>query len=274
MKLKTEIGGQTHHFDSLRSHSIAIPINFFGPQVNHFGAAKAQANPMRSGSFIGDVRLGGSCNAFEFQLNPHCHGTHTESISHVTSERVPPYLCINENLMPCGLVTVQPISGANSPDSYRPAMNPQDRVIDKTLLSEACRDIDTPFLKALVVRTLPNTADKLAAHYNSANEPPFFSSEAMTWIREQGVEHLLVDFPSVDRLNDDGLLHNHRNFWQLEAEGHDLIESARKNATITELVYCPSEIKDGMYLLNLTVPALTIDAVPSNPILYPLELSS
>ena len=37
---------------------------------------------------------------------------------------------------------------------------------------------------------------------------PFFSIEAMNYIVGLGVEHLLVDTPSVDRLLDDGhLLH-------------------------------------------------------------------
>ena len=42
----------------------------------------------------------------------------------------------------------------------------------------------------------------------------FFSLEAMQYIVGLGVQHILVDTPSVDRLFDDGHLTAHNIFWE------------------------------------------------------------
>ena len=47
--------------------------------------------------------------------------------------------------------------------------------------------------------------------------------------------------------------------------------AARAQATITELAYVPDSLVDGPYLLELQVPALSGDAVPSRPLLYALH---
>jgi hypothetical protein len=49
-----------------------------------------------------------------------------------------------------------------------------------------------------------------------------------------------------------------------------LAEATRAAATITELAFVPEALTDGAYLLELQVPALGGDAVPSRPLLYPL----
>ncbi len=63
----------------------------------------------------------------------------------------------------------------------------------------------------MIIRTSPNSEDKKRRDYLKA-EPPFFSLEAMRYIVENGVEHLLVDMPSVDRTFDDGHLNTHHIF--------------------------------------------------------------
>jgi hypothetical protein len=40
---------------------------------------------------------------------------------------------------------------------------------------------------------------------------------------------------------------------------------------VTELAFVPNELADGAYLLQLQVPELAGDAVPSRPLLYPLH---
>ena len=42
------------------------------------------------------------------------------------------------------------------------------------------------------------------------------------------------------------------------------------SVTITEMVYVEDSVADGLYCLNLQVPAFELDAAPSRPILYPL----
>ena len=83
-------------------------------------------------------------------------------------------------------------------------------------------------------------------------------------LNQNGIEHLLVDLPSVDREEDQGRLSAHKAFWGMETG------PLRINSTITELIYVPDEIPDGLYLLNLQVMNLANDAAPSRPVLYAL----
>ena len=85
----------------------------------------------------------------------------------------------------------------------------------------------------------------------------------MKLLVEKGVEHLLVDLPSVDREVDGGRLEAHRAFWGVP-------ESPRHQCSITELIYMPSSAPDGMYVLHLSVAPMQNDAATSRPVLYPL----
>jgi hypothetical protein len=87
---------------------------------------------------------------------------------------------------------------------------------------------------------------------------------------ERGIEHLVVDLPSIDRSHDEGRLTAHRIFFGLPRASVALAQSTRSGATITELAYIPDTVADGPYLLALQVPAIGGDAVPSRPLLYPL----
>ena len=100
------------------------------------------------------------------------------------------------------------------------------------------------------------------------NPPPFFTLEAMKYIRTLGVKHLLVDIPSVDRLFDDGCLSCHNIFWNTSEKKYN---EKTKNFTITEMIYVEDKIKDGHYLLNLQIPSFVSDAAPSRPIIYKLN---
>ena len=81
---------------------------------------------------------------------------------------------------------------------------------------------------------------------------------------EKGVEHLLIDLPSVDKEKDGGMLVSHRAFWDFKGK-------IRANATITELIYVNNRIIDGTYLLNLQVAPFENDASPSRPLLFKIE---
>ena len=45
---------------------------------------------------------------------------------------------------------------------------------------------------------------------------------------------------------------------------------SRQDKTITEMLFVPDEVPDGIALLNLQVPALSGDAAPSRPMLLPV----
>jgi hypothetical protein len=100
--------------------------------------------------------------------------------------------------------------------------------------------------------------------------PPFFSTEAMKFIHQSNIRHLLVDVPSIDRLFDEGKLSNHRIFWNIEQGSFEVNQSTLLHHTITELIFVPNEITDGMYLLNLQIAPFVSDAAPSRPIIFKL----
>ncbi|HET7922821.1 MAG TPA: hypothetical protein VFM15_08720, partial [Gammaproteobacteria bacterium] len=102
--------------------------------------------------------------------------------------------------------------------------------------------------------------------------PPWLAADAVALLVEAGVEHLLVDLPSLDPMHDEGRLEAHRAFWGLPAGSRRKAEAKRPRGTVTEMIYVPDQIRDGYCLLDLQVPAFMSDAAPSRPILYPLEL--
>ena len=100
----------------------------------------------------------------------------------------------------------------------------------------------------------------MSKQYSNTNWP-YLTEEATLFIRNQGVEHLLIDLPSVDKEKDEGKLLAHKAFW-------DYPDNPRLNATITEIVYADQSIQDGTYVLNLQIASFENDASPSKPVLY------
>ena len=131
-------------------------------------------------------------------------------------------------------------------ENYFPNLNEEDKVITKEEVKERLKNINPDFLKAIIVRTLPNTENKKSLDYMK-NTPSFFSIEAMEYLVSLGVHHLLVDTPSVDRLFDDGQLTAHNIFWETKGK---VFNPNSKNKTITEMIFAPDSLMDGVYLLN------------------------
>ena len=261
MKAEVEIGNKKYNVDFSKGIDIAIPLKFNGDQPNTYGVDTAMAKPYQDGDFIGDTRKGGPCNFETYSFTPHCNGTHTECIGHITDERISVLSSLKAEMIPSFLISVTPKS---TTENYKPELNSDDIVITKEDLELQLKDINSEFLKGLIVRTLPNLESKKSRDYMKEN-PSFFSIEAIEYIVSLGVQHLLVDTPSVDRLLDDGHLSSHNIFWETKAKGFN---PNAKNKTITEMIFASENIKDGSYLLNLQIPAFVSDAAPSRPILY------
>lgn len=209
------------------------------------------------GKLVGDTRRGGSCNFERVTLIPHCNGTHTECVGHITNERISVRDCLRDLMMSAFLVSVKPEGLGNG-----------DVVINRSALENLMmRPTAHAGGSALVVRTLPNDASKLSRTYDDNNVPPYFTTEAMQFIVESDFKHLLVDMPSIDRLFDDGKLLNHRIFWNVEPGSVEINSTTRINSTITELIYVPNDVADGEYLLNLQIAPFESDAAPSRPVL-------
>jgi len=227
--------------------------------------AAATATPCDYGSLVGDTRLGGSCNFEQITFIPHCNGTHTECVGHITKERITIRECLTDAFIEAELITVEPQPALGCDESYTIELDSSDRLITRLSLADK---LDTIRAEALIVRTLPNADSKLTRAYK--NEiPPYFTTEAMEFIAFSGVKHLLVDLPSIDRLYDEGKLSNHRVFWKIYQGSYETNPNTRLNCTITELIYVPDQIKDGRYLLNLQIAPFESDASPSRPILFP-----
>ncbi|MEQ1605696.1 MAG: cyclase family protein [Pyrinomonadaceae bacterium] len=237
---------------------ISIPLRFDSPQPNAFSADLASKRS------LGDTREGSSVNFEQYRFIPHCNGTHTECVGHITDERISVRDCLVDVIMQAVLVSVTPERFGD------------DLVLSKRVLSPALETltyvrVSDTMPTALIVRTLPNDESKVTRVYNSENIPPYFASEAMEYIVECGFRHLLVDLPSIDRLFDEGRLENHRIFWNVEPGSRAVNDNTRINSTVTELIYVPNEIEDGGYLLNLQIAPFESDASPSRPILFRTE---
>jgi len=264
MKAEVEIGNKKYNVDFSKGIDISIPLKFNGDQPNTYGVDKATAKPYQDGNFIGDTRKGGPCNFEAYSFTPHCNGTHTECIGHITDERIDILSSLNEEIIASTLISVIP---KITDENYIPSLNTEDLMITKENLELQLKDVNPAFLKGVIIRTLPNSESKKSTDYMKC-APSFFSIEAMEYIVSLGVEHLLVDTPSVDRLLDEGNLSAHNIFW--ETKGKEFNPNA-KNKTITEMIFASENIKDGSYLLNLQIPAFVSDAAPSRPILYKIN---
>jgi hypothetical protein len=266
------IGNRAVRVDFSQGVCVAIPLDFAGPQPSHFGVSPARAEPLVVGSFIGDTRRGGSCNVPVVALNPHCNGTHTESVAHIVDQPVPIHEALSGRPIPASLVTVTPVPALGSGEHYRPALADGDLLVTAAALTAAIDRQPDAWLQAVVVRTQPNDPSKRTRRYGSGGFPPFLSVESIDYLVSRGIHHLLVDIPSVDKMHDEGLLTVHHRFWQVPEGSHTLTDGSRCDRTITEMIYVPDTLPDGAYLLVLQVPAFATDVAPSRPWLYPVEL--
>lgn len=86
MKAIIDLDSKKFQVDFFKGEDVSIPLNFNGNQPNTYNVPKANAKPYSDNNFIGDTRKGGPCNFETFNLTPHCNGTHTECIGHITEK--------------------------------------------------------------------------------------------------------------------------------------------------------------------------------------------
>lgn len=237
LRLKVDLG---------KPMDISIPLCNSGSPVA-FGAAPFKATPYKSGDFTGSLEAGSPVNFYNLHINPHGNGTHTESVLHIDARGA----TINKTLLRshfvCLLITVKPYLNKEG-----------DFVIDENCFPS---DLETgPEVKALIVRTIPNTEEKKKRNHTGTN-PCYMLPEVIARINEMNIDHLLVDFPSIDKEQDGGALRSHKEYWKVD-------EKINRHKTITEMVYVDNKIEDGKYFLNLQIISVEGDASPSKPVLY------
>lgn len=252
MKATLTHRNQTFAIDLSQPLDLSIPLTNTDDNPIAWYIDKPVIEPVRFGDWIGKVSAGSSSTNFNnIQFNPHGHGTHTECLGHITRD----FYSINQALktffFTAELVTL------------RPYQQGEDQVITQIQIKAALEG-KTP--EALVIRTLPNDNEKLHRNYSNTN-PPYLDPAAAEFMRKSGIQHLLIDLPSVDKEQDEGKLLAHKAFWNVNDVNH-LNKDARHDATITEMIFVPDAITDGAYVLNLQIASFENDASPSKPILY------
>ena len=249
MKAELQYQGLRYQADLSKPLDISVAIQPGQQGVNCFYAPIPEAWPVVAGSFIGDTQQGGAVNFFNLKINPHGNGTHTECVGHIARERFSINKCLQQFHFFARLISIFPQKLFNG---------------DRVILQEQVEPLlSSGATEALVIRTMPNDNLKKRTNYSGAN-PPYLDHELVKYLVSCGVQHLLVDLPSVDREEDGGKLLAHRAFWQYP-------EKIREHCTISELVYVDNNIQDGLYWLNLQIISLELDASPSKPVLYQLE---
>lgn len=204
--------------------------------------------PVRTENYTGSIKEGGSVNFRNVFFNPHGHGTHTECLGHITKQIHSVNQVLTTFFFNAELISVLP---------KRIVQKNGD--VDFVITSDQI-DLSNFTGEALVIRTLPNDASKTSRKYSSTN-PPYFDVGCVKKLIKAGVEHLLVDLPSVDRESDNGELVFHHAFWEVP-------KNPNFKRTITELIYVDNSIEDGKYILDLQMAAFKNDAAPSRPVLY------
>lgn len=242
--VKIDWQGKEWTADLSEGHCIAIPLKHNDHQPNAFYAPLYEAYPVKAGEWTGDTRQGASVNFYNLRINPHGNGTHTECVGHISKERYSIHQSLGCGRWIAQLITVYPVIQDNG-----------DRVIGDPEWQQG--------IEAIILRTQPNHEDKKYRHYGGTN-PPYLDPAAAERMAEEGILHLLLDVPSVDREEDGGALAAHKAFWNYP-------ENPRLNATISEMIYVDNIIPDGLYLLELQIAAIDIDASPSRPFIYPMR---
>lgn len=239
--------GKEYRVDFFQPIDISMPLSTNENSTRAWYQDAIKMEPVRMGNWVGDVNEGGSVNFRTITFNPHAHGTHTECVGHISKE----FYTINQNLKRfffiAELITVLPETLENG-----------DFVISKRNL-ELALEKDSK-AEAVIIRTLGNGPGKLHTNYSNTN-PPYLLKEAVDFLNTKGILHLLIDMPSIDRESDGGKLEAHHAFWQYPLNTHF-------EKTITEMIYVPNEVNDGLYLLNLQIAPFENDASPSKPVLY------
>jgi kynurenine formamidase len=252
MKTTIQHNNETIQVDLSTPIDISIPLSNTEDNPIAWYIDKPIIEPVKFDEWVGKVSSGMSSTNFNNILfNPHGHGTHTECLGHITHN----FYSVNQSLKQF-FFTAELVSVELEDQEG-------DFVITKAAIETA---LNGKKPEAIVIRTLPNDADKVSRKY-SHTDPPFLAEDAALFLRESGIQHLLIDLPSVDKEKDEGKLLAHKAFWNV-TDVKNLNADARLNCTITEMIFVADEIKDGSYLLNLQMASFENDASPSKPVLY------
>ncbi len=250
MRINFDINGKKWIANLKEGIDLSIPLRHGANNPNAWYAPPVDFSPVIVGDFVGSLESGSPVNFKNVRLNPHGNGTHTESLAHISKEGLAVFEALKETHFISRLVSLLPQKMENG---------------DRVFQASSLEDIDLTGIDALILRTEPNDDQKKSIQYSGTN-PPYLHPDFCKRLASEGIDHLLLDLPSVDREEDGGALAAHKAFWGVP-------DDLRLQATITEMIYVPNEVKDGIYLLNLQIPRFDLDAAPSRPIIFRIKES-
>lgn len=245
MQFEFNKNGKTYTAQFDVFHDLSIPIDTNGPLAWYLNQPEIEA--VRDENWVGVVAEGGSVNFRNIHFNPHGHGTHTEGPGHVEPTVYSIDRAVKSYHVFASVITVEPEVLENG-----------DQVITWEMLK---KDVESVQPEAVIIRS--SAEDRRNKNWSNTN-PTYLQASAAKELANHNVLHILVDLPSVDREQDEGRLEAHKAFWNIP-------DNVRMEATITELIHVPADVKDGTYLLNLQIGPFVNDAAPSRPIIFPLE---
>lgn len=245
MKTTISHNNKTYQIDLSKPLDISMPLKAGKENPTAWYVNAPRFEPVMENGFVGDVNLGGAVNFRNVFFNPHGHGTHTECLGHISKEPYTINNCLKQFFFLSNLVSIAPEN------------KEEDHVITLAQIKEVFIDNGA---KAFVIRTLPNTEQKLGMQYSSTN-PTFIEASAVQYLIDNGIDHLLIDTPSVDKEEDGGALIAHHTFWEYP-------NNPQTQRTISELIFVPDTVVDGTYIINIQIASFENDAAPSKPILF------
>jgi len=269
--------------DLQHGHDLSLAIDPQGPHPRFFCVDHASARPLQSGSFIGSIDRGGAVNADILEIIPHCQGTHTESVAHVTAGSASAYATAGgsdghnthaqsgtatPSLLSAVLISLPATAADQTDERYHLGALAEEPVLTRADLLQ--NEQQTAWLEhadAVIIRSLPNPASKRSRNYSELPWYPVLSEDAIKHLTSLRLSHLLIDTPSLDRADDGGRVYNHKTWWGVHADGS--IDHPQR--LLTEMIYAHDGIADGLYLLDMQIAPLVTDAVPSRPVIYPLS---
>lgn len=204
--------------------------------------------PFRIGSFVGSIDEGGAANCMVVTIAPHGAGTHTECIGHIAKGEYSISATLTDSFFLGYFSTIGVLSVGD------------DSIISQNEIQEILLSVPKG-TTALALNVSGNFSGD-----NSGTNPAYFLPETMEMIVKSGIEHLIVNIPSVDKEEDGGVLASHHTFWNYKRIG-----SPRFGATITELANFPTDLEVGCYIIEIQIAPIHSDASPSRIFLYPIE---
>ena len=230
--LKIEIDNKTFSVPLADGIEISRPIYRAG-NVKAYFVDPVQFRTYTKNNFLASTALGASVNCEYFTLNPHGQSTHIECFGHISKSAFHLHMSMPKSFYLVQLVDVV----CNSKN--------------KLILQEVETNID-----GLICRYYK---DEAPLNLFSGADIPSFSPaifEKHNW------EIFVTDMPSIDPENDDGKLLAHKAFWWNESQ--------REKQYIVELAKIPSNLNEGLYLLEVQCLNIQSDASPARLIVYPV----